>query len=222
VHALASYTWSHCIDVASSYGSLQLTRGNCDMDVRHNFQGGVSWDLPGVKSNKLARALVNNWGIDTRLIARSGFPVLLLGRTMIDPATSNMFFAGLDLVPNQPIYLYGSQFPGGRTINPAAFSFPIGTNLGNAPRNLARGLGEWQVNMAVRREFPIQERLRLQFRAEAFNLFNHPNFGGINAQFGTPTFGQAQFMLNQTLGTVASQYQQGGPRSMQFALRLVF
>jgi hypothetical protein len=222
VHALASYTWSHCIDVASSYGSLQLTRGNCDMDLRHNLQGGVTWDLPGVRSNKFAQALLNNWGIDTRVIARSSFPVLLLGRQMFDPATANLFFAGLNLVPNQPIYLYGSQFPGGRAINPAAFSFPSGTNLGNAPRNFARGLGEWQINMAVRREFPIHERLRLQFRAEAFNVFNHPNFGRIDTQFGSPTFGQALSMLNQSLATVASQYQQGGPRSMQFALRFLF
>jgi len=85
-----------------------------------------------------------------------------------------------------------------------------------------RGFGEWQINMAVRRDFPINDRLRLQFRAEAFNILNHPNFGSVDPFFGGFTFGQATAMLNQSLGTVASQYQQGGPRSMQFALKFLF
>lgn len=219
---LASYTWSHCIDFGSGYATLPFTRGNCDMDVRHTLQGGVSWDLPSLGGNKLVQTIVNHWGIDSRLLARTSFPVLLLGSPKTDPATGNLFFAGLNLVTNQPIYLYGSQFPGGRAINPAAFNIPSGSNVGSAPRNFARGLGDRQINMAVRREFPLRERLRLQFRAEAFNLLNHPNFGNIQASLTAANFGQAQFMLNQALGTVASQYQQGGPRSMQFALKLAF
>ena len=78
------------------------------------------------------------------------------------------------------------------------------------------------MNFAVRREFPLHDRLHLQFRAEAFNILNHPNFGYVDPLLNDPTFGQATEMLNQSLGTVASQYQQGGPRSMQFALRLAF
>jgi hypothetical protein len=64
--------------------------------------------------------------------------------------------------------------------------------------------------------------LRLQFRAEAFNLPNHPSFGYIDPILTDATFGQATQMLNQSLGTVAPQYQQGGPRSLQFALKLLF
>jgi hypothetical protein len=74
----------------------------------------------------------------------------------------------------------------------------------------------------VRRDFPISERTRLQFRADAFNIFNHPNFGYVDAQLGDATFGRATQMLNQSLATVAPQYQQGGPRSMQFSLKLLF
>jgi hypothetical protein len=94
--------------------------------------------------------------------------------------------------------------------------------LGNAPRNFVRGFGAWQINMAVRREFPLNERLHLQFRAEAFNILNHPNFGAVDSSLTSATFGQVTSMLNQSLTTVASQYQQGGPRSMQFALKLAF
>ena len=87
------------------------------------------------------------------------------------------------------------------------------------------------MDLAVRREFPIHERLKLQFRAEAFNIFNHPNFGAIDPLCGGtpgvpgcthPTFGQATQTLNTSLGTLSSLYQMGGPRSMQFALKLIF
>ncbi len=74
----------------------------------------------------------------------------------------------------------------------------------------------------MRREFHLRDAVALQFRAEAFNILNHPNFGLIDPTFTDATFGQATQMLNQSLGTVASQYQQGGPRSMQFALKLLF
>jgi hypothetical protein len=231
IHGVVSYTWSHCIDLGSSYSSLSTAsgisqtaflRGNCDMDVRHNLQGGVSWDLPQVSGNGILQTFTNHWGLDGRLIARTGFPIPLTGNFSIDPATGSSFATGLNLVPNKPVYLYGSQFPGGRSINPAAFALPSPGVLGNAPRNFVRGFGAWQINMAVRREFPLNERLHLQFRAEAFNILNHPSFGAVDSSLTSATFGQVTSMLNQSLTTVASQYQQGGPRSMQFALKLAF
>jgi hypothetical protein len=76
--------------------------------------------------------------------------------------------------------------------------------------------------VAARRDFPINEKMKVQFRAEAFNVFNHPNFGFINPTFGTPTFGQATSTLNNSPGVLSSLYQMGGPRSMQFALKLAF
>jgi hypothetical protein len=146
----------------------------------------------------------------------------------------------LDFVPGKPIYIYGAQCnavyatdfppppgvtalpcPGGRAINPDAFQ-SVSSGLGNVPRNFARGFGAWQVNMAVRQEFPIRENLKLQFRAEAFNIFNHTNLGLINSAHGQSTFGQATATLANSLGVLNQLYEMGGPRSMQFALRLVF
>jgi hypothetical protein len=82
----------------------------------------------------------------------------------------------------------------------------------------------WQTDLAVRREFPIRERVKLQFRAEAFNLFNHPIFGTIDNSVsdGRALFGRATGTLNNSLGGLNSLYQQGGPRSLQVALKLVF
>jgi hypothetical protein len=198
--------------------------------VRNNLQGGVSWDLPSARGEKVFTSLVNDWGVDLRAIARTAFPVTLAGNLLTDPATGNEYYSGVNLVPGQPTYLYGNECPnlpgaicpGGRVINKAAFTAPQSTTVGAAPRNFIRGFGETEINLAARRTFPLFENVNLQFRAEAFNVLNHPIFGYINPILTNAQFGQATKTLNQSLGTMASQYQQGGPRSMQFALRLSF
>jgi hypothetical protein len=134
------------------------------------------------------------------------------------------------------LYLYGSEFPGGKSFNGAAFSVPpIGTN-GDLGRNVLRGLGAWQIDFAVHREFRLAERLHLQFRAESFNILNHPNFAnpsniqapGVLTLSPGPGFGSAtQTLANGlnplgVLGGLSPLFQVGGPRTMQLALRLRF
>jgi hypothetical protein len=244
--ALASYTWSHCIDYGSKDAAFPSVRGNCDFDVRHSLSAAFSYDIPSHFQNGFARSLLSHWGLDNRFTARTGFPVTLDGAQFIDPTTGQTAHAGLDLVPGVPVYLYGANCasvlqglgdltprkgcPGGRAINPNAFTPPAGCNVyscsvpaeGNAPRNFVRGFGAWQMDFAVRREFPIHERLKLQFRAEAFNIFNHPNFGFIDPNQYDSTFGQATKTLATSLGVLNPLYQMGGARSMQFALKLMF
>jgi hypothetical protein len=222
LNAIVSYSWSHSIDFGSNFSALSATRGNSDFDLRNNFQAGVTWQLPKVRSSALMSSALNGWRVDGRVLARTSYPIALQGNFLTDPATGSEYYSSLNLVPNQPIYLHGKQYPGGRALNPAAFTYPTGTDQGNTPRNFVRGFGASQVNFAAAREFRISEQTHLQFRWEAFNLFNHPNFGYIDPTRGDATFGQALQTLNQSLATVASQYQQGGPRSMQFMLRLSF
>jgi hypothetical protein len=227
VQALVSYTWSHSIDFGSSTNELPATRGNSDFDVRNNFQGGLSWDLPHASANRLTSSVINGWGMDGRLIARSSFPITLLGNLAVDPVTGQYFYGGLNYNPAVPLYLRGcsagvSCLPGGRAINSAAFSPAASGVVGDAPRNFARGFDATQLNLAARRDFHLYEAMTLQFRAEAFNILNHPNFGLVDPNYTDATFGQATQMLNQSLGTVSSLYQQGGSRSMQFALKLKF
>ena len=237
LQALASYTWSHCLDYGSYNISLPYQRGNCDFDVRQNVSSALSYDLPNAFRTRWAGVFLRDWGLDGRFAARTAFPVnLMSGANVVDPATGKTFSGGLDIVPGQPLYVSGSQCaalfdtglscPGGRAINPDAFAEPPAGEVGNAPRNFVRGFGIWQLDLAVRREFPVYERLKLQFRAEAFNIFNHPNFGLINPLYCSPgpgcTFGQATATLAQSLGVLSPLYQQGGPRSMQFALKLMF
>jgi carboxypeptidase family protein/TonB-dependent receptor-like protein len=234
--ALASYTYSHCIDYGSENYNLAYERGNCDFDVRHSFSGAFSYDLPNVGHAGWESAVLHHWGFDDRFTARTAFPVTLNGNQLLQP-NGQVYYGGLNFVPGEPVYLYGANCasvlqglgdlesgqgcPGGRAINPNAF-MSANSGLGDAPRNFARGFDAVQMDLAVRREFPIHEALKLQFRAEAFNIFNHPNFGAINSNFGQPTFGQATATLANSLGVLSPLYQMGGPRSMQFALKLVF
>ena len=240
--ALASYTWSHCIDFGSQNYLFGDQRGNCDFDVRHNLSGALSYDIPNVGHNGFVNALIHHWGLDNRFTARSGFPFTVTGQQTVDPLTGKRLSNGVNFVSGQPIYIYGSQCngvyaadfgatlpcPGGRAFNPDAF-VSVSSGPGDVPRNFVRGFGAWQLDMAVRREFPINERVKLQFRAEAFNIFNHPSFGTINTGCGnvdvhctSPTFGQATGTLANSLGVLSPLYQMGGPRSMQFALKLIF
>src|SRR6266404_2598993 len=235
--ALASYTWSHCLDYGSQNYSFGFQRGSCNSDVRSNLSSAFSYDLPNVGHNGLVSAVLHHWGLDDSFIARTAFPVPLNGRTLFQP-DGTAYSAGLNLVSGQPVYLYGANCdsvlqglhklapgqgcPGGRAINPQAFT-NVSSGFGNAPRNFARGFGTWQMNLSIRRDFPVYERLKLQFRADAFNIFNHPNFGAINPSFASSTFGQASGTLASSLGGILNPlYQSGGPRSMQFALKLIF
>jgi hypothetical protein len=222
LQAIASYTWSHSIDFGSNSTTLPLQRADSDFDVRNNFQAGISWDIPTTKTRNVSSILLNGWGIDARLNARAAFPITLGGALDINAATGTEYNGGLNLVSGEPTFLHGPQYPGGKAINPGAFSIPATGAVGDAPRNFVRGFQATQLNLAMRREFPLHKTVGLQFRAEAFNLLNHPNFGYVDPNYTDATFGLATQTLNSSLGTMASQYQQGGPRSMQFALKLHF
>jgi len=229
LQAMASYTWAHSIDeVSINLASTQLLRANSNFDIRHNFQAAVTYDLPGKYDNRFADALLRHWSLYTRIAARSALPFDISSGTFIDSTGVNEQLRA-DLVPGQPIYIADPTAPGGRLVNFNAFTQPTtaekaALQFGNTPRNLLRGFPVWQVDFAMRREFPIHERLKLQFRAEAFNIFNHPIFGAIqtNLTTGAAVFGRATGTLNTQLGGLNALYQQGGPRSFQVALKFVF
>jgi Carboxypeptidase regulatory-like domain/TonB dependent receptor len=236
LQALASYTFSHSIDDASSNFLLLglQERASSDFDIRHNFQAALTYDVPGNYANPVLSGLLRYWAFDTRITARSALPVNLLGNFSVVAVTGENVYFNPNLVPGQPLYLYGSQYPGGRIINYDAFNVPSSgpgfDSEGDTPRNYARGFGAWQVNLAIRREFPIHERLHLQFRAEAFSLFNHPAFASVDNQWSSGPwnpetffgFGGATGTLNNSLGGLNALYQTGGPRSLQIALKLLF
>ncbi len=222
LQVLGSYDWAHSIDFGSQNITQAGIRGNSDFDLRQNLNAAVTYDLPSiVESNRVLRAALNHWGVDGRFAVRSAFPLMFNGNYITLP-NGQLGYSSLDIVPGVPVYTHKNGIPGGRQINPAAFALPSGNAYGDAPRNFARGFDMGQFDMSVRRSFPLGKQINLQFRAEAFNILNHPNFGYIDPFYGDQQFGQATEMLNHSLGSLSPLYQQGGPRSMQFALKLTF
>lgn len=108
-------------------------------------------------------------------------------------------------------------------INANAFVAPQTPRQGTEPRNSIKGFGLTQADLSIARIFPLYESLNLQFRADAFNILNHPNFTNPPGyiQYGQYGF-QSQQMLNNGLGGLNPIFQQGGPRSLQLSLRLSF
>jgi hypothetical protein len=228
LQGLASYTWSHTIDYGSIDPAWPLTRADSNLDLRHNFQAALSWDEHELSRKGLRGYVFGGWGADMRIAARSAFPVTPLGNIFSDPATGERYFSGVNLIPNRPLYVNGSQYPGGRMLNGGpyavtpAFVLPTAEAAGNAPRNMLRGFGDNQINVAIRKEIHLYNSFNLQFRAEAYNLFNHPDLGYIDPSLTDALFGQSTLMLNQSFGPTGSLYEPGGPRSLQISLRVHF
>ncbi len=212
LQALLSHTWSHSIDDRSGNSSTYegLLRGNSDFDIRNNFQAAVTYDIPFSSSRSPLMFIARDWSWDTRLSARSSLPVdVISGYTVLPDGTYQ--YARADMVPGVAVYRNVIDAPGGRVININAFSPPTSGLLGNEPRNFLRGFAAWQADVALRRQFPLGEHTHLQFRAEAFNLFNHPNFGAIYNNLSSPSqFGYAYNTLNSQLGGLNTLYQMGG------------
>jgi hypothetical protein len=252
LQALASYSWSHSLDTGSA-GSLgsgsnallgvntNLNRGSSDFDIRNAFSTGLTYDVPAPKSNAFANALLRGWSTENIVQARSAPPVDVYYDVFGQLSNGFVTNARPDVVAGQPRYLYGPEYPGRKAFNPVAFTTPpldpatgLPVRQGDLPRNALRGFGATQWDFAVHREFHIHESLRLQFRAEMFNVLNHPNFGppvgdlqspsAINPQFGQSTQMLGRSLAGGNLGSGAFDplYQLGGPRSIQFGLKLLF
>jgi hypothetical protein len=176
------------------------------------------------------RAVVRDWSFDNMIRARSSTPVnVLIGSDPLNIGLTTIVRP--DLVPNVPLYIESAVYPGGRRINPDAFRAPAPSRQGTLGRNVIRGLSMAQLDFAARRQFAVTDRLQMQFRAELFNITNHPNFGDpsgtlLSGAAVNPVFGISQTMLGRSLGSASAGFnplfQAGGPRSIQFALKLMF
>ncbi len=207
----ASYTWSKSIDynsystpitvtVQNSY-DLRGDRGLSDFDARHRFVLNGIYELP-FKGNRL----VEGWQLAVILQMQTGNPVNII--------TSNSTVNGVanTLRPDitGPVQTIGSV---DRWFDTSPFSAV--PRFGNFGRNVIIGPGFNNVDFSVLKNTKLTERLRLQFRAEAFDLFNYPSFGQPGRVVGTPGFGR---ITNTRFPTGDS----GSSRQLQFALKVIF
>ena len=230
VQALLNYSYSHSLDnasndvvagVSNTVISAKNDYASSDFDARHSFSGAVTWDLPSTKHDSVLSAITKDWSLATIVVARSGFPFnahVFLGASVLTEQ-----FTRPDLVPGQSVWIASPGAPDGKTLNPNAFAVPPTVRQGTEGRNDIPGFDLVQADVSLGRLFSLGERFRLQFRADAFNTLNHPNFtnpGGY-VQFGPLEF-QSSSMLNHGLGGLNPLFQSGGPRSLQLSLKLTF
>jgi len=240
------YMWSHAIADASigageavsveNNSCLSCDRSDTNEDVRHTFTTNAVYQLPfGHGARFLNQGAIGNivggWELSGVVSARSGLPVNITmsrkGSEMLDGITSNQ---RPDRVPGQPLY-----FGAGRTthqwFNIAAFTNPAKYTWGNMPRYATVGPGNYAVDTALQKRFGIHDQTGVTFRAEAFNLFNHPMFSNpsgslgsysIDSQTGDVTWSNASKFgqITQILNTGVTGY--GTPRRLQFSARLEF
>lgn len=238
-----NYTWSHEIDdlvnVFSGWSdplNPSLDRGSGDWDVRHNLTASVVYDLPDLKgSGALVRNALGGWQTSTILQARSGLPTNI-------QLISGFFGIPMrpDIVSGQPQYVSTAHWPD-TSFNINAFAVEPNYNgqwgqvIGNVQRNALRGPAFFQWDWSVMKNFLVTEKLKLQFRADLFNILNHPNFGNPDGGICTavspatattpasctvnPNFGRT----GQTIADVnGSQIGTGTARQAQLSLKLMF
>jgi hypothetical protein len=216
--ALVSYTFAKSTDtnsddtegndITNSLRAINVAAdlAPSDFDVRHSFSTAVSWQIPSPHWERLSDALLRNWQADgiVRISSAAPYQVFIRARP--------------NVVPGVPFYLPAPGEPGGRTLNPAAFTpAPPGQN-GDLPRNFFRGFPIDQTDLSLRRQFHLTERASLFLGMEYFNLFNHPMFA-VNEFTG---FGPPTQTLNEDLGLLNPLYQIGGPRSGQLTIKVLF
>ncbi len=214
---LASYVWSKSIDDADSVNvgsydsagaqnenNLRLERGLSFFNVPRRLSAGFVYNLP---SPPILRLLLSHWQMSGVLTLQDGTPL-------------NPFYIATDFAntgtPNRPNIVYGQRISlpsSQRTVdhwfNTAAFSDPAPFTFGNAGRDIIPGPGNEVIDLALARRFVVTESSTIEFRAESFNLLNHPNYGipGPYPDLG-PFFGKI-------LST-------GDPRRLQFGVRFDF
>ncbi len=230
LQALVNYTWSHAIDELSADLDSEKRRGNASFDVRQNFSAALTYNLPAPWTNAVAKRILRNWSVDSIVHSQTGLPVdvFLSAATVVG---GELLSLRPNVVPGQPFYIDDHSVPGGRRFNSAAFTLPppdpANPNIrmmGNFGRNILRGNGLSQVDLALGRAFPLHEQLSLLFKVQVFNIFNHPMFGNYGWYTDNPsTFGVPQSTMNvNSYSGLSPLYALGGPRSIQFSLRLRF
>jgi hypothetical protein len=233
-----AYTFSKSLDYASTFESLvnpfdpRIGRSPSLFDARHRFVFSYYWDLPVRKYEGFAGKALNGWSLSGTTTVQTGFPI------RITEQDDNELYTSFDFEtsgqPNliAPFKKLDPRGPGNLGFDPSSFSTgcidpadpnnlvdnPLCSNqpggvvlgtIGNAPRTICCGPGEFQTDIGILKNTNIGERYRLQFRGEIYNLFNH-------TQFYQPDG-------NVTDGSDFGRVKRArDPRLMQFALKLYF
>jgi hypothetical protein len=212
---LTSYTYGHSIDGGGNNNDAmdpgfqdvrnqRAHKGPSNFDVRHRFVTSGFYQLPFGKSGGFLNRAIRDWQLSGIFSAQGGQPFTVTLNT--DPSAT-----GTTARPNRIAdgVLPAEQRSVKHWFNTAAFVAPACICFGNSGRGVVRGPGFMDLDLGITRNFHVNERFRLQFRAESFNLLNHPNLGLPNFNIGNPLAGTINTTINPE-------------RQNQFALKLYF
>lgn len=227
--SLLSYTWSKSIDDASNFFSsagdpnfpqnsydVAAERGRSNFDVRHRLSVSYSYALPFgrgrqyLAKNGWVSTALSGWESYGIVTVQSGRPFTVALLPDIDNSGTGRSILGFG-ANDRPNIVANPELSNPTTdqwFNTAAFTFSAPGTFGDAGRNILDGPGYQTVNLSLMKNTALSERVNLQFRAEAFNLFNHPNFNLPDNFLGSPTFGRITSARD--------------PRHIQFGLKLLF
>ena len=236
-----AYTWSHSIDDSSarydtnfldSY-NMARTRASSNFDQRQILNIGFVLDDPFFrKGNKLARAILGGWQLSGLFLVATGTPF------SVTAGNGNGIYAGAgvgngvgatayaDVIgdPNTaPPITNAAGIIGPLLYNPGAFAAPTGLTFGNAGRNILRIPTRWNLDTGLFKRFFIKETMGFEFRAEAFNVFNHPQFNGVNGDIScyggaTNSAGDASCLDQSFLHPSGAH----NPRILQLGMKFFF
>lgn len=242
-----NYTWSHAIDNISNTFSETVTgsgnlgvldplnpsldKGSADFDVRHRITMAAVWEIPYKGRNAIGKQVLGGWNIVPNLSARTGVPFslwdctnavyALCPRAMYDKPFSPAYIDTPTGQPNQFNYMSVGTADTSY-LNPKSGSSDYGPFPASMTgRNLFRAPGNWNVDFAIHKSFTLTERMKLQFRAEAFNVFNHSNMYivGSNTDISATDYVTAirGVRADNTLASYAPEN-----RNLQLALKFIF
>lgn len=199
---LASYTYGHSIDGGGNINdsndpgpqdarNLSAQKGSSNFDVRHRFVVSGLYQLPFGKGAGLLPILIRNWQLSGIFSAETGQPFTVTLSS--DPSGTN--------TTAHPNRLRDGALPSNQRdpshwFDTTAFAAPACPCFGNSGRNILRAPGLVNLDFGLSRNFAFRERFRFQFRGEAFNLLNHPNFGLPTMAIGNPTVGIIGSVVN--------------------------
>ena len=219
VSVLLGYAWSHALDnVPLEFGggalgpspqdprNLSAEYSNSAIDMRHRLTLSYLWALPFGKGKPFlnyggfVNQIVGGWQLNGILTTQSG----LWLSPVLQTSTTN----GTSSRPNK---IGTVSYPKtlARWFDPSAFGPPAAYTYGNAGRDSLLGPGRTNWDSSLLKEFPIHDQMLFQFRFEAYNALNHPQFGYPNASIGNAQAGQITSIV-------------GNPRNLQASLRFQF
>ena len=234
-------TWSKCFDLNSSnrggqgdypqinndnpvgshrlaHPDFQADRGLCDQDVRLNFNVGGVYELPTIPH--LGKYAGKGWQLATVYTALSGHPFSVFKNGSSDPSGQGLSGSSIRGSFTGAPVIIKTRDPNAYVSN--SFDIPALGTVGNTPRNFLIGPGLSQWDMSLIKNTPINEKLTVQVRWEVYNILNRANYSRFSLDNGiqSSTFGT----LSETPDVAAGNpvIAQGGPRNMNFQIKLTF